>query len=70
MKELKQGQVLQDYDMIVTPESVNTIRELNNYAWQLKNSKPIDAWNHIIDALRYYVTHTLEPSPVSGYMNF
>jgi phage terminase large subunit len=52
--------VLQDYDLIVSPESINLIKELNNYCWLEKRSKtPIDAHNHIIDPLRYCVTYQL-----------
>jgi len=52
--------VLQDYDLIVSPESINLIKELNNYCWLEKKSKtPIDAHNHIIDPLRYCVTYQL-----------
>lgn len=50
---------LQDYEIIVHPKCVNTIIELNNYAWD-KDSKtgrtldrPIDEFNHLMDALRY-----------------
>lgn len=39
--------MLQDYDLIIDPESVNLIKELNNYVWLEKKSKtPCDAWNH------------------------
>jgi len=52
--------VLQDYDLIISPESINLIKELNNYCWLEKKSKtPIDAHNHIIDPLRYCVTYQL-----------
>jgi len=52
--------VLQDYDLIISPESINLIKELNNYCWLEKRSKtPIDAHNHIIDPLRYCVTYQL-----------
>lgn len=48
--------MLQDLDIIVDPKSTNLIKELNNYAW--KNSdKPIDSHNHILDAVRYAVSH-------------
>lgn len=44
--------VLQDYDLIV--EGENLIKELNNYVWSDKKSNtPIDAYNHLLDALRY-----------------
>ena len=44
--------VLQDYDLIV--EGENLIKELNNYVWSDKKSNtPIDAYNHLLDSLRY-----------------
>lgn len=47
---------LQDYTLVITPESVNLAKELNNYAWSdRKSDTPIDAFNHSIDALRYAV---------------
>lgn len=48
--------LLQDYQLIVDPSSLNLIKELNNYAWDDKRAeKPIDAYCHQIDAIRYYV---------------
>ena len=48
---------LQDYQLIVHPTCTNTIIELNNYAWDVRDgiqiSKPIDDYNHAMDALRY-----------------
>jgi phage terminase large subunit len=45
-----------DYELIIDPESYNLRKELNNYVWHDKKSKtPIDAWNHLIDAVRYVV---------------
>lgn len=50
--------ILQDYELVITPNSINLIKELNNYAWSDKKSEtPIDMYNHIIDAIRYYVSH-------------
>lgn len=52
--------LLLEYDLIVSPDSVNLIKELNNYSWSDKKSEtPIDAHNHIIDAIRYAATHAL-----------
>lgn len=52
--------LLQDYELIVDPESVNLIKELNNYVWNDKKSgTPIDAYNHLIDPVRYGVTWEL-----------
>lgn len=53
--------LLQDYDLIITPDSINLIKELNNYCWlEKKSNTPIDAHNHLIDALRYAVSYQLE----------
>ena len=62
--------LLQDYDLIVTPESINLIKELNNYCWlEKKSNTPIDAHNHLIDALRYSVSYQLEnPNKGSYYV--
>lgn len=48
--------ILQDYELVVDPESINLIKELNNYVWHDKKSKiPIDAYNHLLDAVRYAI---------------
>ena len=52
-------QKLQNYQIIVHPSCTGIITELENYTWQKDKStdvyinKPIDDWNHYIDALRY-----------------
>ena len=51
--------LLQDYDLIVTEDSYNVIKEFNNYVWLDKKTKPIDDYNHCIDALRYAVFYQL-----------
>jgi len=39
--------LLQDYDLIISPESINLIKELNNYSWlEKKSNTPIDNHNH------------------------
>jgi phage terminase large subunit len=52
-------QFLQGYKIIVHPKCTNTIFELNNYAWDTKEgqiiNKPVDDFNHLMDALRYAV---------------
>lgn len=46
--------VMQDYKIIITDKSYNLAKELNNYIWNDKKSGvPIDAYNHLIDAMRY-----------------
>jgi phage terminase large subunit len=53
--------LLQDYDLIVDPESTELIKELNNYCWlEKKSSTPVDDFNHAIDAIRYAVSYQLE----------
>ena len=53
--------LLQDYDLIVSPDSTNLIKELNNYSWlEKKSNTPIDNWNHLIDAVRYAVGFQLQ----------
>jgi len=53
--------LLQDYDLIVEENSINLIKELNNYSWLEKKSKtPQDKWNHILDAIRYAVSYQLQ----------
>jgi phage terminase large subunit len=62
IREAKKGQgsvtagiaLLQDYDLVIDPNSTNLIKELNNYVWEDKKSKtPVDAFNHGLDAVRY-----------------
>lgn len=52
--------LLHDYELIVDPGSINLIKELNNYVWNDKKSgTPIDAYNHLIDPVRYGVSFEL-----------
>jgi len=45
---------MQDYQIVVTADSLNLIKELRNYIWHDKKSEtPIDAYNHQIDPARY-----------------
>lgn len=50
-------QFIQDFKIYVHPRCENTIIELSNYVWDNKNgvviNKPIDDYNHLLDALRY-----------------
>jgi phage terminase large subunit len=46
--------LLQDWEIIVDPESINVIKELNNYVWHDKKSQtPIDDYNHHLDEIGY-----------------
>jgi len=58
--------LLQDYDLVITEDSVELVKELNNYCWLEKKSQtPCDNWNHCLDALRYAVSYQLQ-NPNSG----
>ena len=58
--------LLQDYDLVITEDSVDLIKELNNYCWLEKKSQtPCDNWNHCLDALRYSISYQLQ-NPNSG----
>ena len=50
---------MQELDLRVTKRSLNLIKEFRNYTWATDRdgnpmNKPIDAYNHAIDAIRYY----------------
>lgn len=58
--------LLQDYDLVIDPDSTELIKELNNYCWlEKKSSTPVDDYNHAIDAIRYAVSYQLE-NPTRG----
>ena len=49
---------IQDYEIIVHPKCVNFLTEISNYTWDVdrfgkKLNKPIDDFNHLMDAMRY-----------------
>ena len=57
---------MQDYELIVSPESTNIAKELNNYVYADKGSKLyVDAYNHAIDGIRYNVIYHLD-NPNAG----
>ena len=53
--------LLQDYDLVIDPDSIDLHKELNNYCWlEKKSNTPIDNHNHAIDAIRYAISYQLE----------
>ena len=54
-------QFIQDFKIYVHPKCENTLIELSNYVWNTKEgnviNKPIDDYNHLMDALRYALEH-------------
>ena len=74
IKPVKKGTIesgitrMQDYHLVITPESTNIAKELNNYAYQDKGSKLyIDNWNHAIDGIRYNVIYHLDNPNIGKY---
>jgi phage terminase large subunit len=60
--------LLQDYDLIIDPNSTNLIKELNNYSWlEKKSNTPIDDHNHLIDAARYAISYQLKNPNYGSY---
>lgn len=61
---------MQDYKIVVEPNSTNIAKELNNYCYLNKGSRLyVDNWNHIIDAIRYNVIYNLD-NPSKGTYGF
>ena len=57
--------ILKRYKLNVTKSSINLIKEMNNYKWVVdKNNntlnKPVDAFNHALDAVRYVALNKLK----------
>tara|TARA_R110001606_G_scaffold189510_1_gene337340 strand:+ start:272 stop:1480 length:1209 start_codon:yes stop_codon:yes gene_type:complete len=72
IKPVKKGTIesgvtrMQDYQLVVTPESTNISKELNNYVYADKGSKLyVDNYNHAIDGVRYNVIYHLD-NPNAG----
>ena len=51
-------QFIQDFKIFIHPRCVNFLTEISNYAWDKDKfgkavNKPIDDFNHLMDAMRY-----------------
>lgn len=54
---------MMDYKIVIDRNSINLIKEFNNYSWSDKTSgQPIDKWNHGIDGIRYVVQYNKQSS--------
>ena len=66
-------QFIQDFEIIIHPKCVNFITEISNYTWDEdkfgnKINKPIDDFNHLMDAMRYAVERYINQKKMSfGY---
>ncbi len=61
-------EMLRDFEMIIDENSIDLIKELNNYSWlERKSQTPIDKYNHALDALRYAVSYQLSNPNKGNY---
>ena len=57
---------LSDYHIIIHPRCVNFLTEISNYTWDTdsktgkKINKPIDDFNHLMDAMRYAIEQAVK----------
>lgn len=64
--------ILKRYEMHVTKNSTNLIKELRAYQWETDKEgkltgKPVDHSNHAIDAIRYFALNKLNNQPRGKY---
>lgn len=60
--------LMQDYKLVVSPNSTNIVKELNNYIWSDKKSgQAVDMYNHSLDGIRYYVSHRIKKPSIQKY---
>ena len=56
--------LLQDYDLIVEENSINLIKELNNYSWLEKKSKtptrPLEPYYAMQSDTRYHINYKIQ----------
>lgn len=67
--------IIQRYPIYVTNDSTNLIKEFRMYRWMIDKSgkamdKPIDAFNHLIDGLRYVALIKLRPQSKPSFTRF
>lgn len=63
-------QFIQGYEILVHPRCVNFLREISNYAWDADRfgtrlNRPADAFNHLMDAMRYALEEILRGPNIS-----
>ena len=64
--------ILKRYEIQVTKNSTNLIKELRGYTWEKDNEgkltgKPIDSLNHCVDPMRYVALIKLNNRPSGKY---
>lgn len=63
---------IQDYKIYIHPRCVNFLTEISNYVWAEdkfgnKVNKPIDDFNHLMDAMRYAMQGLIRPTLVGVF---
>lgn len=62
---------IQGYKIIIDPDSINLKIEANNYQWDNNRSgKPVDNYNHLLDAARYAIINEIEDKQPAGVINW
>ena len=66
-------QLIQDYKIIVHPRCVNFLTEISNYTWDKDKfdntiNKPIDDFNHLMDAMRYAMERFGKKAGLVGFL--
>lgn len=61
---------IQDFKIIIHPKCSNFIKEISNYRWDIdkngrKLNKPVDDYNHLMDAMRYAMEDFIDGSTFS-----
>lgn len=64
--------IIQEQDILVTENSTNLIKEFRSYIWDSDKTgkrinKPIDFWNHAIDATRYFAMMRLAKRKIYNF---
>lgn len=62
--------LIQDYKLIVDNASKNLAIELDNYEWNTRTEKPVDKYNHLMDAMRYVLKELINPNKHTGVYHF
>jgi len=60
--------LMQDYEIIVDKNANGIIRELNNYVWQERNAKPVMAYDHYLDSIRYGLQYLVQGKSLGRYV--
>ena len=65
-------QFIIQHELIIDERCTKTVEELENYTWEKDRrtgeyiNKPVDAYNHLLDALRYGLEPFRKPAPSAG----